>query len=110
MLQANGVIDETLVGTHSIRCKAQGLFHDLSGFLIATLFGEHHAQTNVRSKFPWVALNLLLKRLGRFIQFSGYILIVVGGDRQLFPLAGMFPQPECLVKYLLARSSSPRAL
>ena len=43
-----------------------------------------------------VALNLLLIRLCRFIQFSGYILIVVGGDRQLFPLAGMFPQLKCL--------------
>ena len=42
-----------------------------------------------------VALNLLLIRLGRFIQFSGYIRIVVGGDRQLFPFAGMFPQLEC---------------
>ena len=50
--------------------------------------------------FPRVALNLLLIRLGRFIQFSGYIPIVVGGDRQLFPLAGMFPQLECLGEVL----------
>jgi hypothetical protein len=50
----------------------------------------------MRSRVSWVALNLLLIRLGRFIQFPSYIRIVVGGDRQLFPFAGMFPQLECL--------------
>ena len=39
-----------------------------------------------------VALNLLLIRLGRFIQFSGCTRIVAGSDIQLFPFAGMFPQ------------------
>src|SRR6266436_5447386 len=43
-----------------------------------------------------VARNLLLICLRCFFQFPGYTSIVVGGDRQLFPLAGMFAQLECL--------------
>jgi uncharacterized repeat protein (TIGR03803 family) len=34
--------------------------------------------------------------LCRFLQLPGYSLIVSGGDRQLFPLTGMFPQLKCL--------------
>jgi len=33
---------------------------------------------------------------GRFVQFPGYIQVVVSCDRQLFPFAGMFPQQERL--------------
>jgi hypothetical protein len=29
--------------------------------------------------------------LGCFVPFAGHILVVVGGDIQLFPFAGMFP-------------------
>ena len=73
---------------------------DLRGFLVLPLFGVHDAQIAVRSGIPRVALNRFLIRLGRFIQFPGYIRVVVGGDRQLFPLAGMFPQLECLGEVL----------
>src|ERR1019366_4811494 len=58
--------------------------------------GEHHTQPVIRGGFPWVVRNPLLICLGCFIQLSGYGVIVVGGDLQFFPFAGMFPQLECL--------------
>src|SRR5271156_1154478 len=78
-----------------IRCKAQALPCELSGFPILPQIAECVVQIAIRSVSPRVALNLLLKGLGRFIQFSSYIRIVVGCDLQLFPLAGMLPQLEC---------------
>jgi hypothetical protein len=83
-----------------IRCKAHSLPRDLRGFFILTLFAVHAAQIVIRSVCPWVALDLLLKGLRRFIQFPGYSLVVVGGDRQPFLLAGMLPQLECLGEVL----------
>src|SRR5208282_4407369 len=49
-----------------------------------------------------VALDPLLKCLGRLIQLPSYVHIVGSADRQLFPLAGMFPQLECLGEVLAA--------
>ncbi len=95
-LQGKGVVGEIGVQSCLIRCKAHGLPRDLRSFFILPLFAVHDAQIDIRSGCPRVALNLLLIRLGRFIQFPGYTRIVVGGDRQLFPLAGMFPQLERL--------------
>src|ERR1700691_2177829 len=60
----------------------------------------------VRCNFQWVVVNFLLICLSRFIQFSGYIRIVIRSDRQLFPLAGMFPQLECLGEVL---AGSPKS-
>ena len=85
---------------YPIRRKAQACF------VISAAFSYCPCPEYTLPKLPYaadvsrVALNLLLIRLGRFIQFSGYILIVGGGDRQLFPLAGMFPQLKCLGEVL----------
>ncbi len=99
-LQGNGIVGEIVVQIHSVRCKAHGLPRDLRGLLILPLFRVHIAQTVVGVGFPRVALNPLLIYLDRFIQFPGYIRIVVGGDTELFPLTGMFPQLKCLAEVL----------
>jgi len=77
-LQGKSVGGQTPVRIYPIRCKTHGLSRDLHGFLILPLLVVHDAQIAVRSKILWVALNLLLICLGRFIQFSGYISIVLG--------------------------------
>ena len=63
----------------------------LRGLFILSLRSVHITQTEMRPVVSRVALNPLLNRLGRFVLFSGYILIVAGGDCQLFPLACVFP-------------------
>src|ERR1019366_10538952 len=72
------------------------------------------ANTLANSVYPLgsrgVVLNQLLTRLGRFIFFSGDSVIVVGGDLQFFPFAGMVPQLERLGEYSLARPGSLRLL
>jgi hypothetical protein len=95
-LRGKSQVREIYVNGCHIRCKAQTLLQGLRGFLILPLRGVHVAQIAIRSVFPRVTLNHLLIRLRGFIQFSGYIQVVVGGDLQLFSLAGMFPQLECL--------------
>ena len=90
-LQGKGEVGEMPVPSYVIRCKALALPSDLRSLLVQPLFVVHYAQIVVCFNFPWVALNLLLIGLGRFIQFPSYIQIVVGCDLQLFPLAGMFP-------------------
>ncbi len=91
-LQGKGVIGESLVGIYVVRCKAHGLRRDLRSFFILPLCAVYDAQIDISWDIPRVALNRLLIRRCCFIQFSGYILVVVGGDSQLFPFAGMFPQ------------------
>jgi hypothetical protein len=70
----------------------------------------HDAQIDAGCDVPWVALNLLLMRLGRFTQFASYILVVVGRDLPLFPFADMFPQLECLGEVLAGPRYSPRLM
>ncbi len=95
MLQGKSEVGEIDVRSCSLRRKAHGLPRDLHSFLILTLLSAENAQTVVRTGIPRVALNHLFICLGRLIQFSGYILEVVGSDAQLFPLAGVFPQLKC---------------
>src|SRR5208282_5602854 len=95
-LQGKVVVGEIAVPIDTIRRKAQTLLRDLRGFFILPRFGIHEAQIDVRWHLSWVALNLLLISLGRFLQLASYKLVVGGGDRQLFPLAGMFSQLKCL--------------
>ena len=86
-----GEIGERIV---SIRCKAHGLPTNFRSLLVLPPGGVQHGQIDVRASFPGVALNLLLKRLGRFIEFPGNNGIEVGGDRQLLAFTSMFPHPE----------------
>src|SRR5882757_2915789 len=72
-LQGKNIVGEIRVRKYITRCYGQRLASDLSGFLILPLLGVHPAQRIVRRSIPRVALNDLLKRLGRFIQFSGYV-------------------------------------
>src|ERR1700741_1867304 len=100
LLQRKSVVGQIRVPTYGVRCKGHGLPSDLRGFLIFSLTGIHYAQTSVHSGLPRVARNLLLKRLGGLVQFSGYLRVVVGGEVQLFHLAGMLPQLECFGQVL----------
>src|ERR1019366_10711438 len=68
--------------------------------LIQTLFGVDDAKIEVASGLLRGALNLLLIRLGRFAQLSPDIELVVRGQRELFPLAGMIAQLESLGEVL----------
>src|ERR1700722_4307172 len=95
MLQGKSIVGEVLVPDCMIRCKALALPHDFRGLLILPLCCVRQAQIVVRSVFPWVVLNPLQIYLRRFVQFSGHVLVVVGSDGQLLPLAGMFPQLKC---------------
>ena len=107
-LQGKGEVGEIFVRKQSIGCKTQEPPSDLGGFLILPLCGEHYAQPVIRSKFPRVALNLLLKRLGRLVQFPGYNLIVVGGYLNFSHSLTCSRNWNALAKYTLARSTWPR--
>ena len=90
-LQGEQAVAEVLKWADIIRGEAQAFAMRLRGLLILPQRGVHVAQIGMCSGVSPVALDLLLIRLCRFLQFPGYILIVVSGDGQLFPLAGMFP-------------------
>lgn len=55
----------------------------------------HDAQIGIGDAFAGKALHPLLICLGRLIELSRHILIVLARDPQLFSLARMFPQMEC---------------
>ena len=95
-LQGDQTVAKVFVGGNTIRGEAEALAIRLRSPLILSLRSVHVAQIEMCSGFSRVALNLLLKRLGCFIQFSSDTRIVLGGDHQLLPFAGMFPQLECL--------------
>src|SRR5580693_362400 len=91
-LQSQGIVCEILINLDRIWCKQRRLLGSLRGFFILPERSEYNTQIAVRSVIPRVALNHLLICLGGFIQFSSYVLVVVGGDRQPFALAGVFSQ------------------
>src|SRR5271155_3477120 len=106
-LQGKGVVGEIAVGSYWIRGNARALSCNFRSFFVLPLSAAHDAQIDIGTGCPWVALNRSLKRLRRFIQFSGYIRVVGGGDIELFPLAGMFPQVKCFGEVLAAPPSPP---
>ena len=99
-LQSKIVCGKILVRIPRTWTKAHELPNRLYGLLKLPLCGVYNAQPIARCGYLGVVLNLLLKRLCRFIEFPGYIVIVARSDRQLFPLTGMFPQLECLGEVL----------
>lgn len=95
-LQGNGVVCKIFVIAHGVRRKAYTLPRYLGGFLILSLSGVDQAQIAVRrDALPRIVRDFLLKRPSGFIEFSGYVRIVVCGDRKFFLLAGVFPQLKC---------------
>ncbi len=70
-LQGQEVVGEIDVKSDLIGCQAHALPRNLSSFFIPPLLRVYYAQIAVPSPFSWVALNLLLIRLGRSIQLSG---------------------------------------
>src|ERR1019366_9312703 len=94
----SSLVSEALVPSVATLYNAQPLADELHGLLISSLFGVSDAQTDIPYNFPGVALDLLLKCLGRFIKLSGYMPLVSCHDLQLFPLAGMFPQLKCFAE------------
>src|SRR2546427_2832221 len=103
-LQGKHGVDKVYVWGRIIWGEAEALAIRLASLLILPLPAVHVAQIEMCSVLSRVVRNLLLKRLRRFIQFPGYIRIVVGGDGQLFPLTGMLPQLECLGEVLAGAS------
>ena len=99
-LQGEQAVAKVCVGASIIRGEAEALAIRPRSPLILSLQRVHVAQIKMCSVFPWIALDLLLIHLGRFIQFPGYNKIVGDGDAQLFPFAGMFPQLECFGEVL----------
>ena len=100
MLQGKGVVGEIGVLSHPIRRKALALPRDFHSFFILPLRAIDNAQIAIGYVISRVVLNHLLICLGGLVQFAGYILVVDGGDAQLFPFAGMLPQLECLGEVL----------
>ncbi len=99
-LQGEQAVGKVGVGGDIIWGEAEALAIGLRSPLKLCPPNVHVAQIEMCSGVSRVVLYLLLIRLGRFIQFSSYILIVASGDLQLFPLAGVFPQLECLGEVL----------
>src|SRR5215469_6907504 len=96
-LQGKRVNGEISVGTER-RCKTQGAVGDLTRLFVLPLQGIDNTQSRIRSVIPGVAVDPLLIGLGCFLQLSGHIQIVVGGDRQLFPLADLISQLKGLAE------------
>src|SRR5579871_451149 len=100
-LQGEQAVGEILIRDDTIRREAEAFAICIRWLLVLPLRGVHVAQTKRRGEVPRVALDPFPIRLYSFLQFPGYQLIVVGRDRQLFRLAGMFAQLKCLAQVLL---------
>src|SRR5256886_1150842 len=87
-LQGEQAVDKDCVREAIVGGKVEALAIRLPCLLMLPLLTVHVAQIEICSVVSRVACNLLLICLCRFIQFPGYARIVVGGDGQLFSLAG----------------------
>src|SRR6202035_3730145 len=81
-LQGKCEVSEIGVRSYTIRRKAKSLPCNFRGFFILPLFAAHQAPIAVGPEVPRVALNHFLICRDRFIQFAGYLPVVLGGDIQ----------------------------
>jgi hypothetical protein len=79
-----------------IRGEADALAVCVPRLFILPLRCVRIAQIKMCSVFSRVGLDFLLIGLCRFVQFPGYVRIVVSSDVQLFPFGGMLAQLKCL--------------
>src|SRR5215467_3751374 len=101
-LQGEQAVDKGCVREAIVGSKVQALAIRLP--CILPLLTVHVAQIEMCSVVSRVARNLLFICLCRFLQFPRYARIVVGGDGQLFSLAGMLAQLERLREIFVGAS------
>ena len=104
-LQGEQAVDEIAYGT-----RLSGARRRLSAIRFSRLFilvlvrRTRCPDRDMPCNLAGSACDFLLISLRRFLQFPGYVLIVVGSDSQLLPLAGMLSQLECLGEVLTGPS------
>src|SRR5438876_214703 len=92
-----------LPASHPSRCRKR-LPAERQSPAILSLLSVYVAQIEMCSEVSRVARNLLFICLCRFFQFPSYARIVVGGDGQLFSLAGMLAQLKRLREIFVGAS------
>ncbi len=99
-LESQGIASKALIPGDPARHNLHRLTRKLDGLFVLSLLGVDDGQAYVADDLPGIALYLLLKCLGSFIQLSGYMPVVGGCDLQPFPLARVLTQLECLGEVL----------
>ena len=95
-LQSEQAVHQINIGGDIVRSEVETLPISSKSILMLALKQVSVAQMKMCPVIARIGLDFLLIRLRCFLQFSGHVAIVVSGDNQFLPLAGMVSQFECL--------------